>query len=60
LLYKEIGVLVGRHPSIISRDVARHGGRAGYRAVGADTAAAVSRSRPKLFAGERSAACGRW
>jgi hypothetical protein len=31
LLYKEIGVLVGRDPSIISREVRRHGGRAGYR-----------------------------
>jgi IS30 family transposase len=55
LLYKEIGVLIGRDPSIVSRDVSRHGGRAGYRAVGADTAAAVSRARPKLFAVERSA-----
>src|SRR3954447_23223217 len=55
LLYKEIGVLIGRDPSIISRDVARHGGRAGYRAVAADTRAATSRARPKLFALERSA-----
>src|SRR3954447_3277788 len=54
LLYKEIGVLIGRDPSIISRDVARHGGRAGYRAVAADTRAATSRARPKLLAVERS------
>jgi IS30 family transposase len=57
LLYREIGVLVGRSPSIVSREVARHGGRAGYRAVAADT---VSRARPKLLAVERSARCGRW
>jgi IS30 family transposase len=55
LLYKEIGVVIGRDPSIVSREVSRHGGRAGYRAVGADTAATVSRARPKLFAVERSA-----
>src|SRR3954469_407782 len=55
LLYKEIGVLIGRDPSIISRDVARHGGRAGYRAVAADTTAAQARARPKLLAVERSA-----
>src|SRR3954451_19725744 len=54
LLYKEIGVVIGRDPSIISREVSRHGGRAGYRAVGADTAATASRARPKLFAVERS------
>jgi IS30 family transposase len=55
LLYKEIGALIGRDPSIVSRDVSRHGGRAGYRAVDADTAATASRARPKLFAVERSA-----
>jgi IS30 family transposase len=60
LRYKEIGVLVGRDPSIVSRDVARHGGRAGYRAVGADIAAGVSRARPKLFAVEVRPGCGRW
>ena len=54
LLYKQIGVLVGRDPSIVSREVARHGGRAGYRAVAADTAAAAGRVRPKVFAVERS------
>jgi IS30 family transposase len=63
LLYKEIGVVIGRDPSIVSRDVSRHGGRAGYRAVAADTKAATSRARPKLFAVERSSGrrgCGRW
>ncbi|WP_244876482.1 HEPN domain-containing protein [Winogradskya consettensis] len=54
LLYKEIGVRIGRDPSIVSREVARHGGRAGYRAVAAGTAAAAARGWPKLFAVERS------
>jgi IS30 family transposase len=31
LAYREIGVLIGRDPSVISREVRRHGGRAGYR-----------------------------
>jgi IS30 family transposase len=54
LLYKEIAVLIGRDPSVVSRDVARHGGRAGYRAVAAGEAAAAGRRRPKLYAVERS------
>jgi IS30 family transposase len=44
----------GGWPSVISRDVARHGGRGGYRAVAADTAACAGRERPKMFAVERS------
>lgn len=56
LLYKEIAVLIGRDPSVISRDVARHGGRGGYRAVAAGEAAAAGRRRPKEYAVERSAA----
>jgi transposase, IS30 family len=54
LRYKEIAVRLGRDPSVISRDVARHGGRVGYRAVGADVAVRASRERPKVFAVERS------
>ena len=54
LQYKEIAVRLGRDPSVISRDVARHGGRARYRAAAADAAAGVSRQRPKAFAVERS------
>jgi IS30 family transposase len=54
LPYKEIAVSVGRDPSIVSREVRRHGGRAGYRAVAADTTAGVGRERAKLFAVERS------
>lgn len=43
LEYTEIAVLIGRDASVVSREVARHGGRVGYRAVG-------SRSRPKVMA----------
>src|SRR3712207_4069034 len=55
LEYKQIAVLIGRNPSVVSRDVARHGGRAAYRAVAADEAATACRSRPKAYAVERSA-----
>src|ERR1700712_3875859 len=54
LLYKEIGVRIGRNASIVSREVSRHGGRDEYRATAAETAAAAARARPKLFAVERS------
>jgi IS30 family transposase len=55
LEYKEIAVLIGRDPSVVSRDVARHGGRAAYRAVAADEAAAAGRLRSKAYAVDRSA-----
>jgi transposase, IS30 family len=55
LEYKEIGRLIGRDPSVVCRDVARHGGRAAYRAVAADEAASVGRARPKSYAVDRSA-----
>jgi IS30 family transposase len=54
LLFTEIAVRIGRDPSVVSRDVARHGGRAGYRGVVADQAACAARERPKLLAVERS------
>ncbi|MGH8881990.1 MAG: IS30 family transposase [Stackebrandtia sp.] len=54
LLFTEIAVRIGRDPSVVSRDVARHGGRAGYRAVIADQTACAARERPKLLAVERS------
>lgn len=54
LEFKDIAVRIGRDPSVVSREVGRHGGRDGYRAVAAD-AAAVGRSRPKVMAVERSA-----
>jgi IS30 family transposase len=54
LKYKEIGQRLGRDSSVISRDVARHGGREHYRAVAADETACAARQRPKPFAVERS------
>ena len=55
LEYQEIGRRLGRDSSVISREVARHGGRARYRAAAAHEAACAGRERPKLFAVERSA-----
>jgi transposase, IS30 family len=55
LQFKEIARLLGRDPSVISREVGRHGGREGYRAVAADAAARAGRERPKRLAVERSA-----
>jgi IS30 family transposase len=54
LLYKEIGLRMGRDPSVVSREVTRHGGRCDYRAAAADTTAGVDRRRPKRYAVERS------
>jgi hypothetical protein len=54
LEYKEIGLRLGRDLSVISREVARHGGRTDYRAAAAQTAACAGRERPKRFAVERS------
>ena len=53
LLFAEIAVRIGRDPSVVSRDVARHGGRAGYRAVIAEQTACAARERPKLLDGPR-------
>ncbi|MGH3899039.1 MAG: transposase [Pseudonocardiaceae bacterium] len=44
---KVIAERIGRCPSVVSRDIARHGGRAGYRAVVARRVAAEQRRRPK-------------
>jgi IS30 family transposase len=44
---KDIAFAVGRDESVVSREIARHGGREAYRAWKADTAARESRSRPK-------------
>jgi IS30 family transposase len=38
---------IGRDPSVVSREIRRHGGRSRYRAVLAARAAARSRRRPK-------------
>jgi IS30 family transposase len=54
LEYKDIALRLGRDPSVISRDVSRHGGRGGYRAAAAHEAACAARERPKMFAVERS------
>jgi IS30 family transposase len=54
LEFKQIAARVGRDPSVISREVGRHGGRAGYRAAQADEQAAATRTRPKKLAVERS------
>ena len=54
LLFAEIALRIGRDPSVVSRDVARHGGRSGYRAVIAEQTACAARERPKLLAVERS------
>ncbi len=44
---KEIAASLGRDESVVSREIARHGGREAYRAWKADAAARESRSRPK-------------
>jgi len=54
LLFIEIAGRIGRDASVISREVARHGGRGDYRAVDADQVACVVRARPKRLAVERS------
>jgi transposase, IS30 family len=54
LEFTEIARRIGRDPSVVSRDVARHGGRSGYRAAAADQAARAARERPKKLAVERS------
>jgi IS30 family transposase len=54
LQYKEIARLIDRNPPVVSRDVARHGGRDEYRAVAAGETAADGRLRPKAYAVDRS------
>ena len=44
---KDIATSIGRDESVVSREIARHGGREAYRAWKADAAARESRSRPK-------------
>lgn len=44
---KDIAGLVGRCPSVVSRERRRHGGVDGYRACAADRTAAEHRRRPK-------------
>jgi len=47
LSLREIAAGLGRAPSTVSREVTRNGGRAGYRAVRAGTAARTRARRPK-------------
>ena len=54
LEYREIAAVISRDPSVMSREVACHGGRGGYRAVDADRVAVTGRSRPKVMAVDRS------
>jgi IS30 family transposase len=44
---KDIAQSIKRDESVVSREIQRHGGRAGYRAWKADAAARESRTRPK-------------
>src|SRR5260221_12075393 len=44
---KEIAAGIGRDPSVVSREIGRHGGRAAYRGHPADSGAGESRKRPK-------------
>src|SRR5258708_29480334 len=44
---KDIAAAIGRSPSVVSREIARHGGRRAYRAHRADSGAGKSRRRPK-------------
>jgi transposase, IS30 family len=47
LEYKDIAASIRRDESVVSREISRHGGPAGYRAWKAGAAARESRSRPK-------------
>ena len=44
---RDIAVLLGRHHSVVNREIRRNGGRGRYRAVEADARAVVEASRPK-------------
>jgi len=55
LEFRDIAAWIGRDASVVSREVARDGGRDGYRAVLAESAAVAGRSRPKVMAVDRSA-----
>jgi IS30 family transposase len=54
LTFAQIAVRIGRDPSVVSREVARHGGRQEYRAAVADERACAARARPKRLAVDRS------
>ncbi|MFC5291363.1 IS30 family transposase [Actinokineospora guangxiensis] len=50
LEFRDIAVRIGRDASVVSREIRRHGGRDGYRAVQAERVAEAARSRPKAMA----------
>jgi IS30 family transposase len=54
--FRTIAVRLGRHPSTISREVGRHGGRKKYRAAVADERAWDNARRPKLCLLQRNPA----
>jgi IS30 family transposase len=47
MMQKDIAAGIGRSPSVVSREIGRHGGRRAYRANRADGGARDSRGRPK-------------
>jgi IS30 family transposase len=47
MLQKDIAASINRSPSVVSREISRHGGRRAYRANRADGGARKSRRRPK-------------
>jgi len=53
LTFSQIARRIDRDPSIISREVRRHGGRSAYRAGRADSSARTGRARPKTLAVDR-------
>jgi len=53
LTVKEIAGSIGRDPSVVCREVGRHGGRFAYRAAEAQVRAAASRCRPKRLKVDR-------
>jgi len=53
LTFTQIAERIERRPSVVSREVARHGGRCAYRAAHANTRAATDRARPKALAVDR-------
>ena len=45
---KDIAAAIGRNPSVVSREIARHGGRRAYRAHRADTGAGKVAETPEM------------
>jgi IS30 family transposase len=54
LAFSSIADRLGRDPSVVCREVARHGGRGCYRGRAAHRSAALARARPKTFALDRN------